>query len=205
MHVLPKLPYDFDALEPFIDAKTMEIHYTKHHQGYVDKLNAALQEHPEFQNASVEDLVINLDAVPALIRGAVRNQGGGHLNHSFFWPIMKNDRQKPDGKIEKAIIKKFGSYEKFKSVFSAAAAGVFGSGWAWLVVSDSGSNGLEVVSTSNQDNPISQGKRPILGLDVWEHAYYLKYQNRRPEYIEAWFNLINWEKVNQHYEEENGQ
>jgi len=196
-HELPKLPYEYSALEPYIDAQTMEIHYSKHHQAYVDKLNAALEKYPELQEKSIRELIENLDAIPEDIRTAVRNNGGGHLNHSMFWSLMKNDSQKPEGEVLEAINKKFGSMEEFKTQFSNAAATRFGSGWAWLVVK----NGeLEVMSTANQDNPVSEGYEPILGLDVWEHAYYLKYQNKRPEYIENWFNVINWEQVAKFYE-----
>jgi len=192
---LPKLPYEYKDLEPAIDSRTMEIHYTKHHQGYVDKLNAALEGQPDLQAKKVEDLIANLNSIPENIRTAARNHGGGHANHSFFWPILKKDVG-ISGEIAKALDTKFGGFDKFKELFSNAAAGVFGSGWAWLVVS----NGqLEIVSTPNQDNPLSQGKKPVLGIDVWEHAYYLKYQNRRPDYIKAFFNVINWEKVNEHY------
>jgi len=195
-YTLPKLPYSFDALEPFIDARTMEIHYTKHHQGYVDKLNAAVKGRPELEKMDVQELVNNLNNVPEAIRIAVRNNGGGHLNHSFFWPIMKKG-VKMRGKIAEAINRDFGSFEKFREEFSNAAAGRFGSGWAWLVVSK---GKLEVMSTANQDSPVSEGKKPVLGIDVWEHAYYLKYQNRRPEYIEAFFSVINWDRVNEHFE-----
>lgn len=196
-HELPKLPYEYSALEPYIDAQTMEIHYSKHHQAYVDKLNAALEKYPELQEKSIRELIENLDAIPEDIRTAVRNNGGGHLNHSMFWSIMRNDSQKPEGEVLEAINRKFGSMEEFKTQFSNAAATRFGSGWAWLVVK----NGeLEVMSTANQDNPVSEGYEPILGLDVWEHAYYLKYQNKRPEYIENWFNVINWEQVAKFYE-----
>jgi len=192
---LPKLPYSYDALEPYIDAKTMEIHYTKHHQTYIDKFNGAVQSEPKVTGKSAEDLVSNLDTVPENIRTAVRNHGGGHVNHSFFWQILKKD-VKPDGDIFNAIKQTFGSYDDFKAKFSAEAAGRFGSGWAWLV----DNNGkLEIMSTANQDSPLSVGKTPLIGIDVWEHAYYLKYQNRRPEYIEAFFNVINWNKVNEYY------
>ncbi len=191
---LPKLPYDFNALEPYIDARTMEIHYTKHHQGYVNKLNAALEKHPELQGKSIEELLRGLDSVPEDIRTAVRNNGGGHFNHSLFWPVMSpNGGGKPGGELAKAIEGAFGSFDSFKEQFSATAAGVFGSGWAWLVVDGGGA--LSITSTPNQDSPLSRGLTPILGLDVWEHAYYLKYQNRRPEYIENWWNVVNWDQV----------
>lgn len=194
-HTLPKLDYAYDALEPYIDARTMEIHHTKHHQAYIDKLNAALKGHDALEALDVEKLIQDLNAVPEAIRTAVRNHGGGHANHRFFWSILKKD-VKAAGPAVEAIAKKFGSFDKFKEAFSNAAALLFGSGWAWLVV-DKGD--LEIVTTPNQDSPISQGKRPILGIDVWEHAYYLKYQNRRPEYITAFFNVVNWEKVSEHY------
>ena len=192
---LPALGYANDALEPFIDAKTMEIHHTKHHQAYIDKLNAALEGQTDLQGKSVEDLLSGLNSVPESIRGAVRNHGGGHANHSLFWPTLKKD-VKPGGAVLDGITKAFGGFDGFKEKFSAAAAGQFGSGWAWLVVSG---GGLEVLATPNQDNPLSQGKTPILGIDVWEHAYYLKYQNRRPEYIANFFNVINWDQVNANF------
>ena len=194
-HTLPELSYGYDALEPFIDARTMEIHHTKHHQTYIDKLNAALNGHDALQRLSVEQLVRNLNEVPEAIRTAVRNHGGGHANHSFFWPLLKQGVA-PGGPAMEAIVKRFGSQEKFKEDFSNAAALLFGSGWAWLVV-DRGE--LEIVTTPNQDSPLSQGKIPIIGLDVWEHAYYLKYQNRRPDYIAAFFNVINWDRVNENF------
>ncbi len=195
-HTLPELGYSYDALEPFFDAKTMEIHHTKHHQTYIDKLNTALGDFPDFQKHSAEELVRKLDTVPEAIRTAVRNHGGGHANHSFFWPQLKKNVTF-GGEVADAVKKKFGGFDQFKQEFSNKAALLFGSGWTWLVADDSG---LSVVTTANQDNPLSQGKTPVLGLDVWEHAYYLKYQNRRPEYIEAFFNVINWDKVNEHYQ-----
>jgi len=190
---LPKLSYAYDALEPYIDAKTMEIHYTKHHQTYVTKLNDALAKHPEIADRPLEELLRNLDSVPEDIRTAVRNHGGGHSNHSFFWTIMgPNSGGMPAGRAGEAIAKNFGDFSKFKEQFSAAAAGVFGSGWAWLVME----NGkLSIATTANQDSPIMKGQKMILGLDVWEHAYYLKYQNKRPDYIEAWWNVVNWQKI----------
>lgn len=194
-HTSPKLDYAYDALEPYIDARTMEIHHTKHHQTYIDKLNAALKGHGALEALDVEKLIQDLNAVPEAIRTAVRNHGGGHANHSFFWPTLKKD-VKAAGPAVDAIAKTFGSFEKFKEGFSNAATLLFGSGWAWLVVNQ---GELEIVTTPNQDSPISQGKRPILGIDVWEHAYYLKYQNRRPEYIAAFFNVVNWEKVNERF------
>lgn len=197
-HELPKLPYDYNALEPYVDELTMNIHHTKHHQAYVNNLNAALEKHPELSDKTLLELIKDLDGVPEDIRTAVRNNGGGHLNHSMFWTLMqKAEGQMPEGAILAAINEKFGSYEEFKDVFSKAATTRFGSGWAWLVLKD---GKLDVVSTANQDNPISEGLVPVLGLDVWEHAYYLKYQNRRPEYIENWFNVVNWKEVSRLYE-----
>ncbi len=194
-HILPELPYTYDALEPYIDARTMEIHHTKHHQGYVNNLNAAIKGHANLDKLSVEQLIRNLLEIPEDIRTAVRNHGGGHANHSFFWPLLKKGVL-PSGPAIDAIKQEFGSFDGFRENFSSAAAKLFGSGWAWLVVS----NGkLEITTTPNQDNPRSQGKLPILGLDVWEHAYYLLYQNRRPDYVAAFFNVINWEKVNENY------
>ena len=195
-HELPKLQYNYDSLEPFIDAKTMEIHYSKHHKTYVDKLNAALEKHPELQKKKVEELLMDLSKVPEDIRTPVKNHGGGHFNHSFFWQILKKGT-KCKGEIEKAIIKKFGSFEEFKKQFSDKATALFGSGWTWLVMNNK--KELEIMQTSNQDTPISQGKKPLIALDVWEHAYYLKYQNRRAEYIEAFFSVINWDKVNEFF------
>jgi len=194
-HTLPALPYSYDALEPHFDAQTMTIHHTKHHQTYVDKLNAALTGHPDLEKKSVEELLSNLNAVPENIRTAVRNHGGGHQNHSFWWPMLKKDVA-AKGDIIQAIEGKFSSLDKFKEQFSTAATNLFGSGWAWLVVSG---GQIEIMATPNQDNPLSQGKKPVLGIDVWEHAYYLKYQNRRPDYIKAFFSVINWEKVNEYY------
>ena len=188
---LPELPYSHDALEPHIDAKTMEIHHGKHHNGYVTKVNAALE--GTGIDESIEDLVSDLSAVPEDKRGAVRNNGGGHANHSLFWSVMSPDGGgEPSGELAEAINSTFGSFDGFKEKFSQAAATRFGSGWAWLVV-DKGS--LAVESTPNQDNPLMEGRTPILGLDVWEHAYYLHYQNRRPDYVSAFFNVINWNAV----------
>lgn len=192
---LPKLPYSYDALEPYIDARTMEIHHTKHHQAYINNLKAALGQHADLRNKALDEMIADLGNVPENIRTAVRNNGGGHINHSFFWPIMKKDVPFK-GDIADAIKAKFGSFDNFKTKFSDTAIKQFGSGWGWLVVSG---GELEIMSTPNQDNPLSQGKTPILGLDVWEHAYYLKYQNRRPDYIDAFFNVINWEMVNEHF------
>ena len=197
-HILPKLPYAYDALEPHIDARTMEIHHTKHHQAYVDKLNAALEGHDALQGLTTLELVMDLSSVPESIRTAVRNHGGGHLNHSIFWTIMSgNGGGTPGGILADAIDDSFGSFAGFHEQFSAAAATVFGSGWAWLCVNRDGK--LSVEQTANQDNPVSQGMAPILGIDVWEHAYYLKYQNRRPDYISAFFNVINWDQVNENF------
>lgn len=193
---LPKLPYAFDALEPHIDAKTMEIHHGKHHQTYVNNLNAAVEKAPELQGKSLEDLLKNLNSAPEAVRTAVRNNGGGHWNHSLFWELMgPHDGKEPEGKLADAITSAFGDFTKFKEQFAAAATGRFGSGWAWLV-NDGGK--LSITSSPNQDNPIMEGKSPssiLLGLDVWEHAYYLKYQNRRPDYITAWWNVVNWKAV----------
>jgi len=192
---LPKLPYAYDALEPFIDARTMEIHYTKHHQGYTNKLNDALAKHPDF-DMPLEKVLADLTLAPQDIRGAVQNNGGGYYNHKLFWSILKvNNGQKPEGDLAKAIDKAFGSFDAFKEAFSNAAATRFGSGWAWLIVTK---DGLKVVSTPNQDTPLDQGT-PILGLDVWEHAYYLNYQNRRPDYISAFFNVVNWDQVAEYF------
>ncbi len=197
-YTLPALPYAYDALEPYIDARTMEIHLTKHHQTYVTKLNEALDKHPDVADKPLEELLKNLDSVPPDIRTAIRNHGGGHWNHSFFWTIMglpseSLAKEGPNGKIGEAITQIFGDFAKFKDEFSKAAAGVFGSGWAWLVMD--GENKLKIITTPNQDSPLMQNLKPILGLDVWEHAYYLKYQNKRPDYIEAWWNVVDWKKV----------
>lgn len=190
MFTLPKLPYDFAALEPAIDAATMEIHYGKHHQAYVDKLNAT------GVSGDLAELLKNLDKVPENIRTAVRNNGGGHWNHSFFWTVMAKDGGEPGGQLKSALEKVFGGVDQFKTKFTEAAMGRFGSGWAWLVA-DKGK--LAVMSTPNQDNPLMEGKTPILALDVWEHAYYLKYQNRRADYIAAWWSVVNWSEVNRHF------
>jgi superoxide dismutase, Fe-Mn family len=194
MFEVPKLPYSFDALEPYIDAKTMEIHHDKHHTAYVNKLNEALKQSDEWEAKSIEDIVTNYTKAPEAIRGALRNHGGGHLNHSLFWSSLKPKGDgEPDGKLAEALSVGFTDFATFKEQFTKAAGGVFGSGWAWLVKDHS--NKLSIVTTPNQDNPLTQGLTPLLGLDVWEHAYYLKYQNRRPEYIEAWWNVVNWEEV----------
>ena len=196
---LPDLPYAYDALEPYIDARTMEIHHSKHHNAYVTNLNAALEGHDDLANQSIESLITNLDSVPEDIRTAVQNNGGGHANHSLFWTIMgSNGGGSPTGAVADAIVADLGSMEAAKETFVTAATTRFGSGWAWLVVKD---GKLDILSTANQDNPIMTGDgTPILGLDVWEHAYYLKYQNLRPDYIEAWTNTINWDEVNRRYE-----
>jgi len=191
---LPNLPYEYNALEPHIDTRTMAIHHGKHHQAYVNNLNTALEKYPDLQQKNVVELLSNLEAVPADIRTAVRNNGGGHANHSLFWPCMSpKGGGQPKGQLAEAINENFGSFEAFKAQFSQAAATRFGSGWAWLVVDDKGK--LVIISTPNQDNPISEGLVPILGLDVWEHAYYLNYQNRRPDYIAAWWEVVNWDEV----------
>lgn len=192
---LPDLPYDNNALEPYIDATTMGIHHGKHHQAYVNNLNAALEGHPELQEKTALELIMDLDALPEGIRTAVRNNGGGHVNHSLFWTVMApKGGGEPSGKLAEMIDETFGSFDEFKSVFSKAAATRFGSGWAWLCVDGTGK--LVVTSTANQDNPVSGGEMmPILGLDVWEHAYYLNYQNRRPDYVSEWFNVVDWDRV----------
>ena len=191
---LPTLPYAYDALEPVIDARTMEIHHSKHHAAYVNNLNAALENYAEFAKQSIEELVANLNEVPEAARTAVRNNGGGHLNHTFFWETLQspNENNQVPAELEERLVADFGSFEAFKEAFSKAAATRFGSGWAWLV----DNNGkLEVISTPNQDNPVTDGLKPLLGLDVWEHAYYLNYQNRRPDYIGAFWSVVDWNKV----------
>ncbi|WP_050180865.1 MULTISPECIES: superoxide dismutase [Domibacillus] len=195
---LPQLPYAYDALEPHIDKETMNIHHTKHHNTYVTNLNAALEGNEELLSKSVEEVIANLDAVPESARTAVRNNGGGHANHSLFWQLLSpNGGGAPTGKLAEAIDAKFGSFDAFKEEFAKAGATRFGSGWAWLSVA----NGeLDLSSTPNQDSPIMEGKTPILGLDVWEHAYYLNYQNRRPDYIAAFWNVVNWDEVSKRYE-----
>ena len=198
-YTLPPLPYPTNALEPHIDAQTMEIHHGKHHQAYVTNLNAALEKAPELANKSLDDLLRNLSSVPDAVRTAVRNNGGGHWNHSQFWRTMApNAGGKPSGKLAQAIDAAFGDFEKFKEAFNAAGGSRFGSGWVWLL-NEGGK--LSVVSTPNQDNPLMDGKpAPILGNDVWEHAYYLKYQNRRPDYLKAWWNTVDWNEVGRRYE-----
>ncbi|MGG5331965.1 superoxide dismutase [Enterococcus sp. AZ163] len=197
-YTLPELPYAYDALEPYIDEETMHLHHEKHHNTYVTNLNAAIEKYPELGELSIEELMINLNEVPEDIQTAVRNNGGGHANHSFFWKIMApNAGGKPTGAIKDAIDEAFGDFEKMKEEFKTAATGRFGSGWAWVVVN----NGkLEITSTPNQDTPLSEGKTPILGLDVWEHAYYLKYKNVRPDYIAAFWDVVNWDQVNKNFE-----
>lgn len=195
---LPALPYAEDALEPHIDARTMNIHHTKHHNAYVTNLNKALEGHAELADKSLTELLATLDSLPEAIRAAVRNNGGGHANHTLFWEIMAPGAGgEPTGALAEAITSTFGSFAAFKETFAKAATTRFGSGWAWLVAHPDGS--LEVTSTPNQDTPIMEGKQPILGLDVWEHAYYLLYQNRRPDYVSAWWNVVNWAKVNELY------
>lgn len=194
---LPELPYAYDALVPHIDEETMYLHYEKHHNTYVNNLNAAIEKHPEFGTKTIEELVAVINEVPEDIRTAVRNNGGGHANHSFFWKIMSpNGGGEPVGELKAAIDETFGSFDEFKAQFKAAAAARFGSGWAWLVV-DNGN--LAIMSTANQDNPLMEGKTPVFGLDVWEHAYYLNYHNVRPNYIDAFWNIVNWEQANENY------
>ena len=195
---VPPLPYAYAALEPFIDARTMEIHHDKHHAAYVANLNKAVAEYPDVAKMSVEDMLKNLNAIPEKIRTAVRNNGGGHFNHSLFWQMLKMDGGEPKGTLAKAINSVFGNFPTFKEEFSKAAIGQFGSGWAWLVIDRN--KQLSIEPTANQDSTISQGKQPLLGVDVWEHAYYLKYQNRRPEYVAAFFHVINWDFVAERYE-----
>ncbi len=198
---LPKLSYKYDALEPFIDAKTMEIHYTKHHQAYIDKLNAAVKG-TKYEKQDLKETLMDVDSLPEKIRNAIINHGGGHINHSLFWELLnpnhKKSEKQPKGKLMDKIEDSFGSFDDFKKKFSEVALSRFGSGWAWLIVKD---DELEIISTPNQDSPLMDSKIPILGLDVWEHAYYLKYQNKRAEYIEAFFNIINWDKIEELFEE----
>jgi Fe-Mn family superoxide dismutase len=193
---LPQLPYAFDALEPHIDSQTMQIHHGKHHQTYVNNLNAAIEKAPELNGKSLEDLMRGIDKVPEAVRTAVRNNGGGHWNHSMFWEWMSASGGEPTGGLADAIQDSFGGFDKFKEQWAAAGAGRFGSGWVWLLKDG---KKLSIASTPNQDNPLMEGKTAILGLDVWEHAYYLKYQNRRPDYITAWWNVVNWTKVQEMY------
>ena len=197
-YTLPDLPYAYDALEPYIDEETMHLHHDKHHNTYVTNLNAAIEKYPELGEKTIEELLSDMDAIPTDIKTAVRNNGGGHANHSFFWEIMApNAGGEPTGEIKEAINEAFGDFSSFKEEFKKAAAGRFGSGWTWLVME----NGkLAITSTANQDSPLMEGKTPILGLDVWEHAYYLKYKNVRPDYIAAFWNVINWDEVNKRFE-----
>lgn len=197
MFKLPNLPYSYDALEPYIDAQTMEIHLTKHHQAYVDNLNKALLGYPALQEKSLEQLLLDLNTLPESIQMAVRNNGGGHYNHSLFWQMMKQNGSLLKGPLLKDIEKRFVHIDSFKELFANAAKARFGSGWVWLVVNGQGE--LDIVSLANQDAPLTQEIKPILGLDVWEHAYYLKYQNRRPDYIQAWWNVVNWDYVQERY------
>ncbi|WOV88845.1 superoxide dismutase [Sporosarcina oncorhynchi] len=197
-YTLPELPYAYDALEPHIDKETMNIHHTKHHNAYVTNVNKALEGHDDLASKSIEDLISDMDAVPEDIRTAVRNNGGGHANHSFFWKTLSsNGGGKPTGELAEAIDKKFGSFDAFKEEFGKAAATRFGSGWAWLV---SNNGELEITSTPNQDSPLMEGKKPLLGLDVWEHAYYLNYQNRRPDYVSAFWNVVDWDAVAKNFQ-----
>ncbi|WP_373135462.1 superoxide dismutase [Enterococcus durans] len=196
-YTLPDLPYAFDALEPYIDEETMHLHHDKHHNTYVTNLNAAIEKYPELGEKSVEELISDMDAIPTDIKTAVQNNGGGHANHSFFWKIMApNAGGEPTGEIKEAIDEAFGDFATFKEEFKKAAAGRFGSGWAWLVLED---EKLAITSTANQDSPLMTGQTPILGLDVWEHAYYLKYKNVRPDYIAAFWNVVNWDEVNKQF------
>ena len=196
-HVLPKLDYEYNALEPYIDEQTMRIHHTKHHQAYIDKFNAAIAGKKDLESMNVEDLLRKINSVPEDIRMAVRNHGGGHANHSMFWKLMApNAGGKPSGELANAIDKAFGSFDEFKKKFSDAAMGRFGSGWAWLALSK---GKLEVYSTGNQDSPLMEGKAPVLGIDVWEHSYYLKFMNKRNEYVESWWNVVNWKQANDFY------
>ncbi len=197
MFTLPKLPYAYDALMPYIDAKTMEIHLTKHHQAYIDNLNKALLPYPELQNYSLDDLLKKLKTLPESIQTAVQNNAGGHFNHSLFWEMMTPQLNMVQGSLHQEILKKYGSFEKFQEEFGNAAKSRFGSGWAWLVLNQKGD--LEIYSTANQDAVIMKNDVPLLGLDVWEHAYYLQYQNRRPDYISAWWSVVNWEFVQERY------
>ncbi len=202
-YTLPPLPYDFGALEPHIDARTMEIHHGKHHAAYINNLNAALKDHPDHQGKTIETLIAGLTALPEGVRTAVRNNGGGHANHSLFWQIMKpGGGGEPTGAIATALSSELGGFAAFKDAFAKAGATRFGSGWAWLILGKDGK--LAVTSTPNQDSPIMDGLTPLLGLDVWEHAYYLKYQNRRPDYIAAWWNTVNWDEVNRRYKAAKG-
>lgn len=197
-YMLPALGYAYDALEPYIDAKTMEIHYTKHHQGYITNLNKTLEPYPDLQEVPLADLLKKLNTLPLSVRQSIQNFGGGHYNHSFFWPLMKKKSEsEPNVPVVDEIKKGFGSLSVFQERFNAVAASVFGSGWAWLCVADSGQ--LKIISTANQDTPLALNLQPILGLDVWEHAYYLHYQNKRADYINAWWQVVNWQQVEENY------
>ena len=201
---VPPLPYDYNALEPYIDTQTMQLHHDKHHAAYVNNLNAALQNAPQFASLAIEDLIRRINDVPENIRTAVRNNGGGHLNHSMFWQIMTpNGGGQPGGELASAINSTFGSFDQFKAAFNDAGVKRFGSGWAWLVAGPGGN--LQVISTANQDSPLIDGLFPIMGNDVWEHAYYLKYQNRRPDYLNAWWNVVNWNEIEKRYQQAKGQ
>ncbi len=198
MFKLRPLPYDFGALEPYIEARIMELHHDKHQAAYVNNLNKALEDYPELQRMSLEGLLTELDKVPEVIRTAVRNNAGGDFNHTFFWEVMKkNGGGQPKGSVAEQIKKTYGTFDAFKDVFSKAAKSVFGSGWAWLVVGKNGE--ISVMTTPNQDAPVMEGLQPIMGLDVWEHAYYLQYENRRPDYIQAWWHVVDWDKVEENY------
>ena len=200
---VPPLPYDYNALEPYIDTQTMQLHHDKHHAAYVNNLNTALQNAPQFAALPIEQLIQRLNEVPDTIRTAVRNNGGGHLNHSMFWQIMTpNGGGQPSGELGNAINSTFGSFDQFKAAFNDAGVKRFGSGWAWLILDKNGS--LQVVSTANQDSPLTDGSFPIMGNDVWEHAYYLKYQNRRPDYLNAWWNVVNWSEIEKRYQQAKG-
>ena len=195
---LPPLPYDYSALEPHIDEQTMRIHHDKHHDAYVKNLNAAIESHPDLQSKSIEDLIRGIDSLPEAIRTPVRNNGGGHANHTLFWEIMTpGGAKEPSGELAAAITSSFGGFQQFKEQFAKACAGRFGSGWAWLV--SDGRGGLAIESTPNQDSPLMSGRTPVIGCDVWEHAYYLKYQNRRPDYVSAWWNVVNWTEAEKRF------
>jgi Fe-Mn family superoxide dismutase len=198
IHTLPDLPYKYDALEPFVDEKTMRVHHDFHHQSYLDKFLTAIQDYPEYMEMPIEEILANLDSVPIDIRTKVRNAGGGYYHHSLFWTMMRpNGGDEPTGKLGEKIAAKWGSFESFQEEFMSNAKSLFGSGWTWLVKDDAGN--IEIMNTPNQDSPITVGKKPVMGLDVWEHAYYLLYQNRRPEYIKAWWNVVNWEMAEEYY------
>jgi len=200
---VPPLPYDYNALEPYIDTQTMQLHHDKHHAAYVNNLNAALQNAPQLASLAIDDLIRRISDVPESIRTAVRNNGGGHLNHSMFWQIMTpNGGGAPSGELGNAINSTFGSFDQFKAAFNDAGVKRFGSGWAWLILDASGK--LQVISTANQDSPLIDGNYPIMGNDVWEHAYYLKYQNRRPDYLNAWWNVVNWNEIEKRYQQAKG-